>query len=324
VAPNIQWNKDKWQTRFALPVLWTNYSGADFSRLSARPSANLSYKMNYAWRFTMSAGYREMAGNILNFYPEPYYTDYRNRVVSPEQLPVQQAQNYNVYGEYKKTANEFFASLTLSYSQIKNSHTYEQAAENGIISLIPIELSNQTTSRRIAGTLSKGFYDIKLNTSLSCQVSQNRGEQFSNGKRLPFLSNRLMLEPKIDWTYWANLLINYTANFNLAGSKIGERNLDPLWNIFQKMQFSYVLPSVEINFSTEHYYNEVNNSDPVNNYFVDLSFRYKQNKWRFSAELNNLLNKRQYGYSEYSAIRSYSSWINISGREFLLGAQYRF
>ena len=324
VSPNFQWNKDKWQTSFALPVLWTHYSGVDFSRLSVRPSANLAYKPNYAWRFTLSARYREQYGDILNFTQDPYYSDYRNIVLLPEQLPVQKVQNYMLYGEYKKTASEFFTSLSLSYMQSQNSHIYEQTASGGYVSAIPWELSNNSTSWRTAATISKGFYDIRLNTSLSAQFSQNKGEQFSQGERLPFLSNRFNLEPKLNWTYWANFIFDYQANFNLTSSTIGNRDLNPLWSIIQKLQLSYVLSSFETILTTEHYYNEVNNSTPVNNYFVDLSFRLKLEKWRFMLNMNNLLDKRQYGYTEYSEIRSYSSWINIRGREFLLGVQYRF
>jgi hypothetical protein len=190
--------------------------------------------------------------------------------------------------------------------------------------MIPREMSNQTSNRRIAGTLSKGFYGIRLNTSLTAQLSQNEGERFSNGVILPFLSNRFSLEPKINWTYLRNFEFNYQTTVSLTGSKVGERELNPLWTVLQKLQLSYVLPSFEMNLSTDHYYNEVNASDVVNNYFVDLSFRYKLNKWRFSLAMNNLLDKQQYGYTEYSDDRSYSSWINIRGREFLLGVQYRF
>jgi len=324
IAPNIQWNKDKWQTRFSIPAVWANYPGADFSRLSVRPSANIAYKLNYAWRFTLSAGYREQYGNILNFYGEQYYRDYRNLIRLSEKLPVQQVQNYNIYGEYKKTAQEFFASLSLTYMLGKNSHINEQLAEDGYIISNPVQMSNQTTTKRIAGTLSKGFYDIKLNTSLSAQYMQSNGEQLSRSERLPYLSSRLNLEPKINWTYWRNFEANYTANISLTGSKVGERELSPLWNIVQKLQLSYVLSAFETNFSTEHYYNEVNNSTPVSNFFVDFSFRLRHNKWRFTAALNNLLNKQQYGYTEYSEIRSYNSWIHIRGREFLLGVQYKF
>ena len=324
VAPNFQWNKNKWQTRFSLPVVWTNYPEAGFSRLSVRPSAGISYKLNYAWRLSLSAGYREQYGDILNFHREPYYADYRHIVRSAGQLPILRVRNYTLYGEYKKTATEFFASLLLSYVHSRNSHIYEQTAEGGYISMISREIANGMTSRRIAGTLSKGFYDIKLTTSLSAQYSQHEGAQYSRGATLPYLSNHLSLDPKINWNYLKNFELSYLANIALTGSKIGERELEPIWAILQKLQLACFLPSVEVVMSADHYYNEVNDAAPVRNYFVDFAFRYKHKKWRFSAELNNLLNKQQYGYMEYSGIRSYGSWINIRGREFITSVQYKF
>ena len=325
VASNFQWNKNKWQTGFALPVLWVNYPEADFSRLSVRPSANIAYKLNYAMRFSLSAGYREQYGNLLNFYREPYYANYRNIIVrSSKRLPILQAQNYTLYGEYKKTASEVFATLSLSYVHSKNSHINEQTTEGGYISMISREIPTETTSRIIAGSLSKGFYDIKLTTSLSARYSRSEGEQYSRGATLPYLSNHLSLDPKLNWTYLRNFEISYLANINLTESKIGERELTPLWTVLQRLQFSCFLPSVEAVMSADHYYNEVNDSDPVRNYFIDFAFRYKHKKWRLSAELNNLLNKQQYGYMEYSGIRSYTSWINIRGREFIVSLQYKF
>jgi hypothetical protein len=324
IAPNLQWNKDKWQTRFGLPVVWTHYPGADFSRISVRPSANIAYKLNYAWRFTLAAGYREQYGNLLNFYNEQFFLDYRNIVRTPSKTPVQQMQNYNLYGEYKKTASEFFSTLSLSYMRSKNSHINEQLSENGYLISNPVEMSNETETKRAMGTISKGFYDIKLTASLTAQYGRTKGEQLSRGEKLPFRSDRLALEPKINWTYWRNFEAIYSANLNLNSSKIAGNELTPLWNVVQKLQLSYVLAGLETNLSTEHYYNEVNNSAPVSNIFIDLSMRYKLKKWLFTASLNNLLDKQQYAYTEYSEIRSYSSWINIRGREFLVGVQYKF
>ena len=322
--PLVQLNKDKWNASFRAPLLWTNYYEADFSRFSARPSVSVSYKYNYAWRFFVSGGYNEQYGDVLNFYGTPYYADYRHIVQSPDNLPVQQIQNYSVSGEYKKTANEFFASLRLSYISVENSHIYEQRIENGNIIRIPWKQPNQMTSRIISGSVSKGFFDAGLQTSISYQLSQSNGKQISQNKQLPFQSNRIEISPKINWAYFPGLEINYSTNINLAESKVGENKLSPLWNILQKFQVSYELTPVEINVSTDHYYNEISSEKAVNDVFVDVSLRMKLNKWRFSASANNLMNKKQYSYTQYSAIQSYSSWIDIRGREFLVGVQYRF
>lgn len=322
--PSVQWNKNKWQTNFSLPLSFTNYFGAGFSRFSARPSVNLTCKMNYAWRLSLSARYNERYGDILNFFDNPYYTNYRQTIYVPEHLPVQQIQNYTAYGEYKKTSKEFFASLSLSYSQSENNYIYEHNVENGHISIIPWELSNRAVNRKISGTISKGFYDWNLQTSLSYQFNLNDGKQMSKNGLLPFETKHMSLEPKINWSYWPNFNVSYQANINLAGSTVGDNRLTPLWNIIQKFQLSYDISPVEINLSGDHYYNEISSTNVRNDFFMDISLRWKLNKWRFTLSATNLFGRKQYSYTEYSATQSYSSWINIRGREFLLSIRYKF
>ena len=322
--PSVQWNKDKWQTSFRLPFLWTTYPGKDFSRWSVRPDINIIYKLNYAWRFSLSARYNERYGDILNFYNHSYYVNYRQTMYVPDRLSVQQIQNYTVYGEYKKTSGEFFTTLSLSHMRSENSHIYEHSIENGYIAVIPQSLSNWTTNWRVNGTVSKGFYDLGLQTSLLYRFNLAEGEQISKTEILPYQTKHMELEPKINWSYWHKLNITYSANINLAGSTVGDNRLNQLWNILQKLQLSYEITPIEINLSVDHYYNEINNTNAYNNVFPDIAFRWKLNKWKFTFTITNILDTRQYNYTEYSAIQSYSSWINIRGREFLLGVQYKF
>ena len=81
---------------------------------------------------------------------------------------------------------------------------------------------------------------------------------------------------------------------------------------------------MEINLAVDHYHNDVSRDKAVNAFFADLSFRWKTGSWQFTAEATNLFNKRQYSYTQYSATESYTSWINIRPREFMVSARYRF
>jgi hypothetical protein len=42
------------------------------------------------------------------------------------------------------------------------------------------------------------------------------------------------------------------------------------------------------------------------------------------ASVTNLFDRRQYGYTEYKAVQSYTSWIQIRGWELLVSTKYRF
>lgn len=325
IAPLWQWNKGKWQNYYSLPVKWTTYPGGDLSRLTATPSVSLSYKLNYAWRFFLSGSYREQYGNVTGFYASPYQTDYRHSVQNEGSLPIRRIQNYSLSGEYKNTISEFFATLSVSHNRSWASHIYEQVITDDRVTLQSHKQSNDAESWSVRGTLSKGFYDWGMKTSLDYRFSHSEGEQWSRGERMPYRSNTLQLEPKISWSPSKQLETGYEASLRRHESRIGNgTRLDPLWNIVQKLYLSYNVFPFEVNVSGDHYYNDINRNKSVSDFFADFSVRWEHVGWQLTASVTNLFDKRQYSYTEYSSIQSYTSWIDIRGREFLVSARYKF
>lgn len=72
-------------------------------------------------------------------------------------FPVSIRQQYNLYGEYKNTVQEFFATATLSYRHVHYNTLNEQSiSENRIVHTLRLH-SNSTQSWFLLSTLSKGF-----------------------------------------------------------------------------------------------------------------------------------------------------------------------
>jgi hypothetical protein len=323
--PSWQLNQTKWYGNLSLPMVWTNYPEGGISRVAVNPSATFHYKFNYAWRFSLSGSYREQYGDLLNFLSLPYQTDYRHAICGNGRLPVQRFRHYSVYGEYKRTVQEFFASLSLNHTRNGSNRIYEQLFEENQMILTSHQLSNRGDGWSLRGTISKGFYNLGMKTSLDYQFSRNRGEQISKGERLPFTAGFMQFEPKISWSPSRYIEASYQSTFRYGGSTIGQdTHLSPLWNIIQKANVSYELFPFEVNLSADYYYNDVSRSQSVNAIFTDISFRFKHGRWLFEASATNLFNKKQYCYTEYTSLQSYSSWINIRGCEFLLAARYKF
>ncbi len=325
LTPFWQATIDKWMATLTLPLVWTAYPGAGFSRLSPNPSLAVEYKLNYAWRFTLSGNYREQLGNETDFYALPYQRDYRNRILNDGSLSVLQQQNYRVYGEYRNTIREFFATLSLSYIRSESNRMYEQLFDGGQVTLASRPMANRSSGWNLNGALSKGFYDWKMKASLNWAFSRQDGEQLSEGVRMPFRSEYMQYEPKISWVPNKRLDIGYQSTIRYGGSRLGESTtLTPLWNVVQKMNVGYAVFPIELNLAADHYYNDVSKDKSVNAFLVDLSLKWKYGSWLLEAGANNVFDKRQYGYTQYSSLESYTSWIQIRGREFFLSVRYRF
>lgn len=330
LAANWQANVDKWQWFMNLPVVWTTYPGADFSRLSASPSLSATYKYNYAWRFRWNAGFAERYGDVTALYPNTYQTNYLHTFQNNGELPVQRIQNYGLYGEYKNTIREFFATLSLHYSRQWSNLIYEQIVTPEQITRLTHNDSTEREVWSLRGTLSKSFFDWQMKASLDYQLTQQKAEMISQGERLPFRSASMQYEPKISWSPNKRWETAYQGNFRYGGSRIGANKLSPLWNIVQKLSITYNLFPVEFNLTADHYYNDIsaNNASEknqsLNNFFLDAMIRWKTGSWQFDCVLSNLFDKQEYSYTQYNSLQSHTSWIHIRGREFLIAAQYRF
>lgn len=165
--PNYQCNLYKWNLAFNLPLVWTTFPAAGFSRLAVNPFLYINYKFNYAWRFSFHANYHENYGNITDLYPDAYRTDYRNYRMNNGIMPVNRTHSYSLYGEYKNTVREFFATLSLNHNRGCSDRIFEQQIRDGQVTLVSHRLSNHSSGWTAKGTLSKGFYDYGLKTSLT-------------------------------------------------------------------------------------------------------------------------------------------------------------
>ncbi len=316
---------DKWMATLTLPAVWTAYPKAGFSRLSVNPSLWFEYKLNYAWRFTLSGSYREQLGSETDFYAQPYQRDYRNRVWNDGSLSVQQQQNYRLYGEYRNTIREFFATLAVSHYRIRLNRMYEQLFDGEQVTLASRLMTNHASGWNVNGAISKGFYDWKMKASLAWQLSLQEGEQLSEGMRMPFRASYMQYEPKISWVPHRRVDLSYQSTIRYGGSRLGEdTQLTPLWNVVQKLLASYTVSRVEVNVSADHYYNDVTRDKSVNAFLADVSLKWKYGSWMVEASAANLFDKQQYGYTQYTSLESYTSWIQIRGREFFLSVRYRF
>ena len=134
----------------------------------------------------------------------------------------------------------------------------------------------------------------------------------------------MRLEPKVIWTPNRHWETSYQTDIRYGGNKIGERTrLAPLWNVTQQVQLSYIFSPIEASLSVDHYHNDVNEDQSVNAVFADFSVSWKSGRWQITATATNLFDKRTYGYTRYASLESYTSWVRIRPREFLVAIRYQ-
>lgn len=324
ITPSFQLERGKWQGNLTLPFRGKRFFSQKGNHLLYAPSIYLRCQIDYHWKLTFFSSLIRSVGNGIDLYRSIYRTDYRtwrNNGTTPVSL----SQNYRLYGEYKNTAQEFFITASLYYQHAWKNALYGQSISQDSIIHTLYDLPNRTEYWSFTGTLSKGFYDWHLKTSLNFSLNRNTGKQLTNKLLQTYRYDYLRIEPKIIWQPTPNLEAEYHATVGYGGSKIGNSTrLTPLLDFVQRLYLTMNFGKFELRLSGEHYRNDLNSNTHLSIVFADASLVYKTAKWRLEANFNNLLNKKGYAYTLYSATQSSTSRLNIRPREIMITASHQF
>lgn len=122
----FQLEQGKWQGSLSLPLSYKRYFSQQRSFLFFNPSLYLRYQPDYHWKISLYGSLHRSAGDVTDLCPFTYRTDYRTWKNTDGLFPVSIRQQYNLYGEYKNTVQEFFATATLSYRHVHYNTLNEQ------------------------------------------------------------------------------------------------------------------------------------------------------------------------------------------------------
>lgn len=323
--PRIEWERTDFLLTAAATVWWNRLPKQSYSRFYAAPSLYFRYKFSPRWKMSLSGSLDESEGGIQDIYPFHYREDYRTVVKHTGKVAVTVRQLYTCYLEYKNTVKEFFWTLSASYSHNRYNLMAERNYKDGNFYLSSVERNHSSYSYALNTIGSKGVYDWNLKTSLELTLARNEGKQLNENIVQNYRYDYLRVEPKIVWAPSALFEVEYKATVSCGGSGIGkDTRLDPLWDVAQRLTLSLGFHDTDFRLSGEHFYNDLSKDQHLNTWLADVSLIHKSGKWRFTASAMNLFNKEQYRYTLYSAVQSYTSWVKLRPREFMVSVQYQW
>ena len=320
IRPNLSWEKNEFRMGVIPNVTWEHHPKQGESKVYFNPQWYVRHRLSSRWSIHASAALQHRSENLEAYYPTPYYRDYRTLVRMKEEMQSIQNQSYAFYIEYKRPVKEFFWTLSLNHFNIKHdylTHTDYQGKEFVLSSL---DHPNRTENYQVRSILSKGFYNWNLKASLETIYHYGKGLQAGQGIVQPYEMHWTNLKPKIDWTptHWLSASYQAEVSCNRTSS------LPTLWDIQQRLSLSIGNDTWSINLRGEHYRNEIAPNQHKDTWLADVALQYNTGKWHWSANLNNLFNQKEYRYTTYSDVRSYTSWMKMRPREVMVSVQYQW
>ncbi|WP_455673639.1 carboxypeptidase-like regulatory domain-containing protein [Phocaeicola sp.] len=323
--PRIEWERNDFQLTASATTQWNCLPEHSYHQFYLAPSLYLRYKFTPRWKISLSGSLNQMQGGMEDLYPMEYREDYRTTVQHPGIVSESTRQLYSFYLEYKNAIKEFFWIASLTYTHTARNLMTERNYEEGIFHLSSFVHRNFFRGYTLNSLLSKGVYDWNLKASLEMILSRNEGKQLNEGTVQNYRYDYLRAEPKLIWAPSPLFEAEYKVAVTCSTSRIGaDTRLEPLWNVSQSLTLNMGWHDTDLQLSGEHFYNDLGNAQHLNTWLADVSLIHKTGKWRFSASVINIFDKIKYSYTLYSAIQSYTSWVKLRPREFLLSAQYQW
>ena len=322
-SPAISWERNDFRMAVTPNVMWERHPHQGESHIHFNPRLYLRHQFSSRWSLQASVILQHQSESPEGFYPNTYYADYRTLVQMKKEIERTQSQNYMLYIEYKRPVKEFFWTLMLNHFNIQRDYLTHSGYQDGVFHLTSLAHRHHTENYQARSIISKGFYDWNLKTSLEVIYNYGKGTQAGQGSIQPYKSHWLSMKPKVDWnpTHW--LSASYQANFNQSQTCIST-SLPALWDIQQRLSLNIGNDTWNIHLNGEHYLNELSADESKSTWLADVGVQYNIGKWRWSATLNNLFNQEEYRYTTYSDIRSYTSWMKMRPREWMVSLQYKW
>ena len=299
--------------------------------LLSSTNAFLTWKPNARQELTLLSYYSETAGSMKDIALDSYQRDYRTWYVSSGIIPKSKSLATNISYRYKRPIHELFATVRLQGSRHWSNTSNDLQIVDGRYYYTLRELHSHSDSYTAGGSVSKGFSNIHLKTSLGLDGTLSKGQQLSAGQWHDYTIRTLTITPGIVLSpSWCE--IDYEGRFSFCGNQVADNQMATLFNWQQRLSLTSTIKNVDLSWKFIHHCNELQErprvgalagmGNTLSTLLSDASVTWRLKKLRFEACLNNIFNRKQYVRTTYSGISTSTSTYYIRPRELVVSAQF--
>ncbi len=333
VKVEIAWHNRKFDISMHLPIGYKFFKlnnrlsdiADEKNRVRAEPQFDLSYKTSCGHSINLKSLLTYSTQNIQNLYSNYILTSYRQLSAYDvtglfEGLNIYNSLSYN----FKNILAMSFAGVDLSWSRQRPDVLYG-AYYDGFVERVISQRTNEISdmfSAIIRG--SQGFDWQRLKIGLSASFSHYESPLLIQNNVLHYSGNSFGLDGDISLTPFKWLSMSYEGKYYQSATRqSGFDRMPWIRAITNKARLDLTLPEgITIGTSLYHYYNNFNDGDK-SFLLLNAEAQYSIKRFSFTLTCDNILNRKEYVYSNRSALTETKSIYDIRPRSILLRLRFR-
>ena len=333
VKAEVAWRNRKFDISLHLPIGYKFFKldyrlsdiATDKNRVRIEPQLDLSYKINSSHNLSVKSSLNYSTPSIQNLYSNNILTSYRQLSAYDvvglfEGLKLYNTLSYN----FKNVLAMSFAGVDLSWGRQQPDVLYGTYYD-GLVERVISQRTNETSdmfSAAIRG--SQGFDWRRLKIGLSATYSHYDSPLLVQNTVLRYSGDSFGLNGDISLTPFKWLSVSYEGKYYQSASRQNGFDRMPwIRTLTNSASLDFTLPwGISIGASLYHYYNNFNDGDKS---FILLNAEasYAIRRFTFTLTCDNLLNRKDYVYSNRTALTETNSIYNIRHRSVLLKVRFR-
>lgn len=295
------------------------------SRLRFEPQLDFACKISSNHSMKLKSAFNYSVPVIQNLYSSHILTSYRT-LSAYDVTGLFEGQNLysSVSYDFKDILSMSFAGLDLSWNRQMPDVLYGSYYDGLVARMISrrtAEVSDML-SAKIRG--SQGFDWCRLKIGLSASYSYFESPLLVQDEVVRYFGNSVGIEGDISLSPWKWLSAAYEGKYHQSASRQqGFGRMPWLRTVTNKTTFDFILPSgISLRTSFYHYYNNFNDGDK-SFLLLNAEARYSIKRFMFTLACDNLLNRKNYIYSNRSVLTETMSVYAIRPCSILMKIRYR-
>ncbi len=292
------------------------------------PSLDVCQRFGYLLRLDASVAYNQNASNIDPWFNGTMMNNYRTFTVGTDSLSVQRTTLANLRLSCLNTVTLLSWNLYAGWTRSTSDHYYESLYLPDYTLITPVWDDRTKTTWSVALSCRKNFREAHLSLSGQTDYSYNK-EYVAQNERADYLRyHALHASLSTQWSglSWFQPKLTLAGNLSWKKPDVFSATDNLLKNAYYSLTMDfYPISKMRLYADFSQSIFEIAHSHYSVNSFLNAGLRYDFHpRWTVSADLSNLLNRKDYEISLYQGANFQYYHVPLRGREFLVSLRFKY
>ena len=299
------------------------YNKINYTKPVLNPSLGINYTFSANSKLSFNTNYTTHIGDMMTLLTEPMQVDYRTVQTSSGIIGESNSWNTSIAWKWQLPMQYFTLSLAASHNEDKHNTLNSQSISG--IDISNSALLHDARSRHTHFSISstKNIPSLFAKFGVEANYGFGSGEQAVNEDIIKTRSNNYNIRGNVSITPVTWLELGYNVSYGWSQSRYADSKNAVTSLVHSGAVHIFPIPTLDLSLDYDHVRRQITADHYKNMSLFNASAQYKLKRLVLSLELTNLFNQRNYAYTVFNGINTYSYDYGLCGRTAMMRMMFK-